>query len=129
MKANLPPFAFPAALWFARIALALIFLGAGINKILNFSGTVAYAESAGMPLAPVAIVFAIVILLGGAYTVVTGRWLLYGVGALLLFLLVATWFFHNPLTADQPMQQAIQLQKNLAIGGGLVALLIAQSKQ
>lgn len=100
-----------------RVLLALIFLVSGINKITGFSGQVAYAESAGVPMATAAIVAAIVFELGGALMLILGWKARWGAAALIVYTILATLFFHLDL-ADQ-MQQ-IQLMKNLAIVGGLL---------
>ena len=44
-----------------RILLAAIFIVAGMNKLLNFGGTAAYMESAGLPMVEVLLVATIVI--------------------------------------------------------------------
>ena len=106
-----------------RILLAILFVPAGFGKIGGFDGTVAYAVSAGMPLATVGVAVALVVELFGGLALLIGyrtRWVAL---ALALFTLVASFFFHNywAMPADQQMMQQLMFFKNLAIVGGLLA--------
>ncbi len=106
-----------------RILLCLIFLGSGFNKIMNFEATMGKMEQVGMPLVGVGIAVAIVVELVAAVCVMIGFKMRWAALALVLYVLTATYFFHNPLVAENPQAQTIQLMKNLSIIGGL--LLIA----
>jgi putative oxidoreductase len=109
-----------AALLIARIPLGLMFAYAGYGKIIGFAGTQAYMASAGVPGAMLPLVIATELGLGLA--------LLVGfqtrIAALLFagFTVVATLLFHMDL-ANQV--QFLFFTKNLAIAGGLMALVAA----
>jgi putative oxidoreductase len=105
-----------------RILIALLFLPAGVSKIIGFQGTVGYIASKGLPLPAVAAAGTIVIEVLVALALLVGfktRW-----AALILaaFTLLAALLFHNywAMPADQQMMQSINFYKNLAIVGGLL---------
>jgi putative oxidoreductase len=102
----------------ARILMSVMFIMAGYSKIGGYAGTQGYMESVGVPgmLLPVVILLELVgglALLVGWQTRITA-FLLAG------FTLIAALIFHNNL-ADQ--MQMILFMKNLAITGGLLALV------
>ncbi len=108
----------------ARVALATIFIISGLGKLAGPEGAAAYIASKGLP-APM-----LLALLAGATELAGGLMLAVGLRtrlaalALALFLVPATVLFHNPfgLTGVEAHMQQIQVLKNLAIAGGLVAL-------
>ena len=102
-----------------RILLALMFLLAGLNKIVGYAATQGYMESAGVPglLLPAVIALEV----GGALMLIVGwqtRWSAY---ALAVFTLAAGLLFHSNF-ADQV--QMIMFMKNLSIAGGLLVLAV-----
>ena len=107
-----------------RILLAFMFILAGLSKLGDISGTMAYTASGGLP--GFMAFPAIAIELGGGLAVLVGwqtRW-----AALLLafFCVVAGYFFHflpaQALSGMEQMGQMINFQKNLAIAGGFLVL-------
>ena len=101
-----------------RFALAAIFLGSAVGKITDYSGTLETMEKAGIPMVQVALPGALAFLIVGGASVVTGFMSSLGALLLLIYLALATFFFHF----DFPEQQ-IAFMKNLAIGGGLLTLM------
>lgn len=104
----------------ARILVGVMFLIAGFSKLTNFSGTVDFAQSAGLPLPVVAIVIAIAIELLGGLSLVLGYKIFWGALSLAIFTLIASFVFHGNF-AD-PMQQLL-FTKNM----GIVAALLYMS--
>jgi putative oxidoreductase len=104
----------------ARILLSALFIGSGVNKILNPAGTQQYMTAHGMPFVGLLYLAAVVIELGGGLSVLLGYKTRIGAIALAIFLIPATLTFHTNF-ADQ-MQQ-IMFMKNLAIFGGLLMLV------
>lgn len=103
----------------SRILLAQIFVFAGINKILGYSGTQGYMEMMGVP--GILLPLVIILELGGGLALIIGwqaRWSAY---ALAGFTIVSAVIFHNNLSVQVQM---IMFMKNFAIAGGL--LLIAE---
>lgn len=106
----------------ARVLLALIFVAAGANKIIDYAGTQTYMQSMGVPgvLSPLVIALE----LGGGLAVILGLWTRPLSWLLAGFTLVAAALFHHNF-ADQV--QILMFMKNLAIAGGLMALAAAGS--
>lgn len=105
----------------ARLLLSIIFLGAGINKIIHYSATIDKMAAVGVPLPQVALPLAITfLLLGGGLVLLgirgrTGAWLL------IAFLIPVTYYFH-PVWSDA--SQEIAFLKNLSILGGLLMVVV-----
>lgn len=109
----------------ARVLLALLFVPAGISKISGFSGTAGYIGSVGLPLPELGAVIAIVVEVGAGIALLLGLGTRWAALALALFTLVASFFFHAywALPAEQQMMQQLMFMKNIAISGGLLALV------
>ena len=111
----------------ARLMIAAIFLASAIgNKIPQFQATANYMQTEGVPNPKLALFGAIGLLLLGGLSVVAGAWTRIGSLFLLVFLAAATFYFHDFWRFADPAQrqlQTIQFMKNLAIGGGLLALI------
>lgn len=111
----------------ARLMIAAIFLASAIgNKIPQFQATANYMQTEGVPNPKLALFGAIGLLLLGGISLVAGAWTRIGALFLLVFLAAATFYFHDFWKFADPTQrqlQTIQFMKNLAIGGGLLALI------
>ncbi len=116
-----------------RFCMAVIFLMAGVNKFIDWNGTLGYMK-AGMSnvmglqlteMMPVLLVAAALLEILGALALILGNRTRLAAGALALFLIPTTLIFHN-FWAVAPEQQQLQMMmffKNLAIFGGLLVLL------
>jgi putative oxidoreductase len=100
----------------ARAMLAYIFLVEGVGKIGGYAGVAGYMQAHGVDgrLLPLVILTE----LGGGLLVLLGLKTRWAAIALLGFCLLTALFFHTG--ADQ----AIQLQKNIAMAGGFLALAL-----
>ena len=114
----------------ARLMLVAIFMLSALgNKIPQFSETVDYMASEGVPQPRRALFGAIALLLLGGLSVIPGAWTRIGASFLFVFLVAATFFFHDfwsygdPSQAQQQQVQLIHFMKNVAIGGGLLMLV------
>ncbi len=109
----------------ARILMAVLFVPAGISKIAGFAGTVGYISSVGLPLPAVGAVLAILAEAGGGIALLLGFQTRLAALALAVFTLVAGIFFHAfwSMPAEQVMVNQIMFMKNIAIAGGLLALV------
>ncbi len=111
----------------ARLLMAAIFLASAIgNKIPQFKATAEYMQSEGVPNPKFALFGAIGLLLLGGLSVISGAWTRIGAMFLLVFLVAATYYFHDFWTFQDPIQrqlQTIQFMKNMAIAGGLLSLV------
>jgi putative oxidoreductase len=103
----------------ARILLAALFLISGLNKIAQYSGTVGYMESMGVPGQLLPVVIAIEVL--GALALIVG-WKTRIVASVLAgFTVVAAVVFHGKLSDPQ---QFVHFLKNVSIAGGFLVLIV-----
>ena len=109
-----------------RILFGLLFLVAGIRKILFFSGSVGYFTKLGFPAPEAMAVLAILIELGGAAALILG-WQTRRISWLLvLFVIIATAMAHRfwEFDAAQYANQMNHFLKNVAIIGGLLYVAV-----
>ncbi len=100
-----------------RLFIAVIFLASAFGKLTNYSDTVKYMETHGIPCSSaLCLLAAAVEVLGGIFLIVGygARW---GAAALAVFLVIATGIFHTG------PEQRIHLLKNIAILGGLLEIM------
>jgi len=111
----------------ARLMIAAIFLFATLGeKIPRFTAVAQSMANEGVPNPRLLLFGAIGLILIGSLCVVAGAWTRMGAAFLLVFLVAATFYFHDFWKVFDPTQrqlQVIQFMKNLAIGGGLCALV------
>ena len=99
-----------------RVLLSLIFIWAGIGKLMAPSMTIGYIGSSGLPLPEVGYALAVIVELGGGLLLLTGlltRWVAL---ALALFCLVTAFAFHG----FGDMDNQIHAMKNIAMAGGFL---------
>jgi putative oxidoreductase len=104
----------------SRILLSGIFLYSGASKIFAFAQTQSYMAGKGMHMTGLFLVFAILFELCGGLSVLLGVFPRLGALALTLFLILTTIVFHRDFSVPG---QSVQFAKNLAILGGLLAIL------
>jgi putative oxidoreductase len=109
----------------SRLLLAALFLPAGISKIGGFEGTAGYIASVGLPMPAVGAAVAIAVEVLGGVALILGLGTRWAALALAAFTLVASFFFHNfwAMPAEQQMMQQLMFMKNIAVVGGLLALV------
>lgn len=108
----------------SRAALAAIFIVTGLDKLADPASTGAFIAGTGLPFPTLLAAMAgLVEVLGGA-SLLLGLRARWGALALLAFLVPVTLMFHNPigLSGPEAQQQTLNLLKNLAIAGGLLAI-------
>lgn len=111
-----------------RVMLVAIFLMSALGKkIPDFAGTVSYMTANGVPAPNIMLVGAIAFLLAGGISVLLGFKARIGAALLAVFLIVATYYFHNfwvhaPETQEFQMQM-IQFMKNLGLLGALLMVV------
>lgn len=123
-----------------RVFLATIFLLSAVgNKIPNFEGTVAHMASNGVPMPQLMLVGAIVFLVLGSLSVISGFQTRTGATMLLIFLILATYYFHDfwtygpddlwissrdeSVTQPMAMVEQISFMKNLSMAGAMIFLI------
>lgn len=108
-----------------RVLLALLFLWSGYGKLMNPAGTAGYMKSFGLPLPEVLVWVALLVELAGGAMLVLGYKVRWAALALIVFTVIASFVFHAfwAVPPAQAMGQQINFMKNIAIIGGLLALL------
>ena len=110
----------------SRLMIATIFLLSAIgNKIPKFNDVAGYMASEGVPLPSVMLAGAIGFLIVGSLSIIVGYKARWGAGLLLVFLVLATYFFHDFWTFEgqERQSQMIQFMKNLSLMGTMVFLI------
>ena len=102
-----------------RICLCLVFLNAAIGKITGFSSTVEMMAGQGLPIPEILLIFTIAFQLLGGLSLLLGYKVRIGSILLILFLIPATFVFHNPATDINGFL------KNIGLIGGLLMVMYA----
>lgn len=107
-----------------RILLALIFVVAGINKVVHWSDSVGYMAASGLPAVPLLLVAAIAIELVGATMLLIGYKTEISSLVLFAYLIPVTLVFHSfwRFHGMEAQMQLVNFLKNLSIMGGLLGL-------
>ncbi len=103
-----------------RVLLSLIFIISGIIKLLDPAGTIAYIESANLPLPQIAYALAIFVELGLGTALLVGFKSQIASAGIAIFTFVTALMFHSNM-AD-PVQ-VIMFLKNITIIGGLLVVI------
>lgn len=110
-----------------RILLAAIFLmSAVMNKIPHFLDTADRMTEQGIPFSPIMLAGAIVFLIVGSTSIILGYRTRFGATLLLIFLIPATYYFHDFWTFKREVDiqlQQIQFMKNIALMGAMLMLI------
>lgn len=110
-----------------RVMLVTIFVLSAVgNKIPNYNQVAAYMASEGVPAPQALLAGAIVFLLVGGVTVALGWHARLGASLLAVFLILATYYFHDFWTLADPkaqQEQTIQFMKNLGLLGAMTFIM------
>ena len=109
-----------------RIMIATIYLLSAVgNKIPNFRDVAAYMASEGVPMPSLMLVGSIAFLIVGSFSIIVGYKVKIGAGMLFLFLVLATYYFHDfwNFEGETRQQQMIQFMKNLSLMGTMLFLM------
>ncbi len=106
----------------ARICLCSIFIKAGIGKILGYDSTVEMMANTGLPIPDVLLIFTITFQLLGGLSLLLGYKVKVGSILLILFLILASLVFHNPIADPNEINNFL---KNIGLIGGLLMVIYA----
>jgi len=109
-----------------RLMLAAIFLLSAVGKLGNFSGTAGMMAQKGVPAAQILLVGAIAFEVAGSLSIVLGYRPRIGAILLLVFLVLATYYFHDFWRiedAKEKQDQMVHFLKHLAIMGAMVLII------
>jgi putative oxidoreductase len=110
----------------ARVMISAIFLmGAVGNNIPNFNAVAKAMEGAGVPAPQIMLVGAIVFLIAGSLSLIFGFKARIGAFLLLVFLILATYYFHPfwKLEGKEGQDAMIHFLKNLALMGTMLFII------
>ena len=109
----------------ARLLFIAVFLPAGIGKLTGFSATVGYISFVGLPLPALGAALALTVEILGSLALLAGFGTRIAALVLAVFTLAASVFFHAywSAPADQAFVTQLLFFKNMAIVGGLLALV------
>ena len=108
-----------AAAFLGRLLLSVIFVLSGFQKLAEFSGTVAFMGSEGLPLPLIAAIVAVLV------ECVGGILLIVGYQTRLTGIILALWCIATAIVAHRNFgnqDQMIHFLKNVAIAGGFLQL-------
>ena len=113
-----------------QILFSLIFIASGLSKIGDWDKTISYMESHNMVFTPFFLIMAILLKVTGGLSIITSYKTKIGTILLLIFILPATFIFHNfwILPAETELeiitQQAemVSFLKNITIIGALLLI-------
>ena len=114
---------------FGRVLFGGFFIVGGINHFRHLGMMSGYAASKGVPAAKAAIIFSGLLIILGGFCIVVGCTPEIGVACIVLFLVPVTFMMHPYWTETDPMQQMSQrvnFQKNVALLGAALMLLMIQ---
>ena len=109
-----------------RVLLCAIFFMAAVgNKIPHFGDVAEVMERVHVPAPELMLVGAIVFLLVGSVSVILGYHARMGATLLLIFLILASYYFHAfwKLEGREQQEQMIQFMKNLSIMGAMLFIM------
>ena len=110
-----------------RLLIVAVFLLSAAGKMIpDFSDTAAYMASERVPMPKIMLGGAILFLLVGGLSVAAGFKARIGATLLLIFLLLATYFFHDFWTMEDPAAkeaEMIQFMKNASMMGAMLLII------
>ena len=108
----------------SRILLAVIFIVAGVRKIINYAATLGYFVTIGIPQPDIILPLTILLELGGAAALIMGWKTAWVAGVLALFCIGAGLLGHRfwVVDAQQFANQLNHFLKNVAMAGGFLAV-------
>jgi putative oxidoreductase len=113
-------------LLFARITIGAIFLWSGFGKLISLSEFTSGMLERSVPLAQLLGPIGAAVEFAAALALILGLWTRAAALALAAFTVIATMIAHRfwEFAPQEQRMQTIQFMKNLAIVGGLTALMV-----
>lgn len=108
-----------------RICISLIFIIAGVMKIVQYKAMTAVLANTMLPKIHWLLIVAIVFELGGSILVFIGWFARFGAALLIIFVILATIVFHSfwDFQGTEVVNQTYHFLKNLSILGALLYVL------
>lgn len=105
------------AMLIGRVLLSAIFIQAGLSKLMDVPGTIAYFDGLGLPMASLLIWVVILVELVGGLLILTGFYIRLAASALAAFCVFAAFTGHSNWANLMDFQA---FMKDIAIAGGLL---------
>ncbi len=106
-----------------RVSISLVFLLSGINKIVNYEGSIGWMESFGMP--GIFLIPAIILEIGAPILIIIGYKVKIAAALLSVFCIATALIFHTDFSNQM---QFVSFMKNIALAGGFLFLVINDTK-
>ena len=109
-----------------RVMITVIFLMSALaNKIPKFDDVARIMGTAGIPQPQVMLAAAILFLIAGSLSIIFGYKARIGAGLLFVFLVLATYYFHDfwKYQGQRQQEQMVQFLKNLSMMGTMIFLM------
>lgn len=110
------------AMLIGRVLLSVIFIQAGISKLMDVSGTIGYFQGLGLPLSSLVIWPVILIELVGGLLILTGFYTRIAAAVLAVFCIFAAFTGHSNWANLMEFQA---FMKDIAMSGGLIYVAAA----
>ena len=117
---------FPLALLIGRILYGGFFVMSGYNHFKNVGMLAGYAGSKGVPSPKLAVLASGALIIAGGLGVMTGRFIIYSLWAIIIFLIPVTFMMHQFWKVSDPnmkMMETVNFKKNLALLGAALMLM------
>jgi len=106
-----------------RVFISLVFLLSGINKIVNYEGSIGWMESFGMP--GIFLIPAIILEIVAPILIIIGYKVKIAAALLSVFCITTALIFHTDFSNQM---QFVLFMKNIALAGGFLFLVINDTK-
>ncbi len=109
-----------------RILFSMIFIGSGLNHLMNSQATAQYAEMKGVPGAKPAVILSGLMILAGGIMVLLGWNRLIGAWLLVVFLVPTAFMMHAFWKETDPMAKQNEMAhflKTLALAGAALLMV------
>lgn len=110
----------------AIILILLIFIKSLFSKITNFNSTLISIQNKQIPFPVIALLTAIILqsfgifsILSAEFSLIQQKYTLYGKLSLVIFTMLANYFYHNIFTMDNQMNNFL---KNMGLIGGILLI-------
>ena len=112
-----------------RILFGGYFLMMGVNHFMKAGMLRGYAQSKGVPAPAMAVAVGGVLLLAGSLSVLFGVYVIWGLWALVVFLVPVAFKMHDFWTVEDPqakMAEMTNFLKNIALAGAVLMMMMLQ---
>ena len=106
-----------------RVFISLVFLLSGINKIVNYEGSIEWMESFEMP--GIFLIPAIILEIVAPILIIIGYKVKIAAALLSVFCIATALIFHTDFSNQM---QFVSFMKNISIAGGFLFLVINDTK-